>query len=56
MASIMADFAVDSGWEGGVREFGEEAVERCAASDGVNAGDQRVGGLGRYGQRRDSVQ
>jgi hypothetical protein len=45
----MADFALDSGWAGEVREFGEDVVDRCAASDGLDAGDQRAGGLGRYG-------
>jgi hypothetical protein len=48
--SIMADFALDSGWRSEVREFGEEAVDWCAASDGLDAGDQSAGGLGRYGQ------
>jgi hypothetical protein len=47
--SIMADFALDSGWASEVREFGEDAVDRCAASDGLDAGDQRAGGLGRCG-------
>jgi hypothetical protein len=47
--SIMADFALDSGWGGEVREFGKDAVDRCAVSDVLDAGDQRVGGLDRYG-------
>jgi hypothetical protein len=47
--SIMAVFALDSGWAGEVRESGEDAIDRCAASDGLDAGDQRAGGLGRYG-------
>jgi hypothetical protein len=54
--SIMADFALDSGWVCEDREFGEEAVDRCGASDGLDAADQRAGGLGQYGQRRDFVQ
>jgi hypothetical protein len=33
-------FALDSGWAGEVREFGEEAVDRCAATDGLDAGHQ----------------
>jgi hypothetical protein len=45
----MADFALDSGWASEVREFGEDAVDRCAASDVLDAGDQHAGGLGRYG-------
>jgi hypothetical protein len=47
--SIMADFAMDSGWAGEVREFGDVAVDRCAPSDGLDAGDRRAGGLGLYG-------
>jgi hypothetical protein len=47
--SMMADFALDSGWPCEVREFGENADDRCAVSDGLDSGDQRVGGLGRYG-------
>jgi hypothetical protein len=39
-----------------VRDFSEEAVYRHAATDRLDAGDQHAGGLGRYGQRRDSVQ
>jgi hypothetical protein len=45
----MADFALDFGWAGEVREFGEDALDRCAASDGLDAGDQHAGGLGQYG-------
>jgi hypothetical protein len=45
----MADFALDSGWPCEFREFGEDAVDRCAVSDGLDAGDQRVVGLGWYG-------
>jgi hypothetical protein len=44
----MADIALDSGWAGEVREFDEDAVDRCAASDSLDAEDQRAGGLGRY--------
>jgi phage-related minor tail protein len=36
----MEDFETDSGWASEVREFGEEAVDRCAASVGLDAGDQ----------------
>jgi hypothetical protein len=45
----MADFALDSGWASEVREFGEDAVDRCAGSDGLYVGDQCAGGLARYG-------
>jgi hypothetical protein len=55
MDHVMADFVLDSGWASEVQEFGEEAVYRCAVSDGLNTGDQCVGVLGWYG-RRDSVQ
>jgi hypothetical protein len=54
--SIMADFSLDSGLASQFREFCEEAFDRCAASDGLYPGDQRAGGFGRYGQRRDSFQ
>jgi hypothetical protein len=40
MDSVVAHFALDSGWAGEVREFGEEAVERCATTDGLDAGNQ----------------
>jgi hypothetical protein len=43
---VVADFALDSGWMSKVRELGEETVDRCAAEDGLIAGDQRAGGLG----------
>jgi hypothetical protein len=56
MDSVVAHFALDSGWASEVREFGEEAVDQCAASDGLDAGDQRAGVLGRYRQRCDPVQ
>jgi hypothetical protein len=36
--SIMADFALNSGWASEVREFGQDAVTRCAASDGLRLG------------------
>jgi hypothetical protein len=36
----MADLALDFGWTIIVREFGEEAVNRCAASDGLDVGVQ----------------
>jgi hypothetical protein len=47
---VVTDFALDSGWTREIRELGEETVERCAANDGLNAGDHRAGGLGWYGQ------
>jgi hypothetical protein len=53
---VVADFALDSGCMSEVRELGEETIDRCAANDGLNGRDQRAGGLGWYGQRRDSVQ
>jgi hypothetical protein len=56
MEGVMADFALDFGWASEVREFGEEAVDRCAASYGLDAGDQHAGCLGQYGQRLDPVQ
>jgi hypothetical protein len=43
----MADFALDSGWASEFREFGEDAVDRCDDSDGLDAGNSRAGGLGR---------
>jgi hypothetical protein len=43
---VVADFALDSTWASEVRKLGEEAVDRCAASDGLIAGDQRTGSLG----------
>jgi hypothetical protein len=35
----MADIALDSGWAGEFREFGEDAFDRCASSDDRDAGD-----------------
>jgi hypothetical protein len=55
MDSVMADLALESVWASEVRDFGEEAVDRCAVSYDLDVGGQRVGGLGRYTQR-DSVQ
>jgi hypothetical protein len=49
--SGVANLALDSGWASEVWELGKEAIDRCAASDGPNAGDQRAVGLGWYGQR-----
>jgi hypothetical protein len=40
MDSVVVHFALDSGWAGEVREFGEEACNRCAATDGLDAGNQ----------------
>jgi hypothetical protein len=56
MDRVMADFVLDSGWASDIRELSEEAVNRCAASDGLNAGDQRAGGLGCYKQQHDTIQ
>jgi hypothetical protein len=39
MNSAVSYFALDSGWAGEVRELGEEAVDRNAASDGLHAWD-----------------
>jgi hypothetical protein len=39
MDSVVEHFALDSDWAIEVREFGEEAVDRCAASDGLYAWD-----------------
>jgi hypothetical protein len=47
MEGVVAHFALDSGWAREVREFGEETVHWCAASDDLDAGDQRAGGLDR---------
>jgi hypothetical protein len=49
----MAYIALDSGVGSEEREFGEEAVDRCAATDSFDAGNKRAGGLDRYRQRRD---
>jgi hypothetical protein len=38
--SVVAHFALDSSLAGEVREFGEEAVDRCAATDSLDAGNQ----------------
>jgi hypothetical protein len=40
MNSIVVYFSLDSGRVSEVREFSEEAVNRCAAIDGLDAGDQ----------------
>jgi hypothetical protein len=45
----VARFALNSSGVSEVLEFGENAVDRCAASDGLQAGDQRASGLGRDG-------
>jgi hypothetical protein len=37
---IVAHFMLDSGEASEVRELGEEAVDRCVATDGLDAGDQ----------------
>jgi hypothetical protein len=40
MNSIVVYFSLDSGRLSEVQEFGEEAVDRCAAIDGLDARDQ----------------
>jgi hypothetical protein len=37
---VVAHFAMDSGGLTKIRELGEEAVDRCAATDGLDAGNQ----------------
>jgi hypothetical protein len=37
--SAVAHFTLDSGWVGQVGELSEEAIDRSAASDGLNAWD-----------------
>jgi hypothetical protein len=49
----VAEFALGSGWASEVRELSEETVNWCVANDGLNAWDQRAGGLGWFEQRRD---
>jgi hypothetical protein len=56
MESVVSHFALDPGWASKVREFGEEAVDLCAASDGHDAGVEQAGGLGRYRQQSDPAQ
>jgi hypothetical protein len=51
--SVVVHFTLNCGWVSEVREFGEEAVDRCAASDGLDLWDQPASGLCRYRQRRD---
>jgi hypothetical protein len=50
MDSVVAHFTLDSGWASEVWEFGEEAVDQCAASDGLDAWDQWSGCLGQVRQ------
>jgi hypothetical protein len=45
----MAYFVLESGWPCEVRKFGEEAVDRCGVSEGLDAGDRPVGGFCLYG-------
>jgi hypothetical protein len=52
---VVTDLSLYSGGASEIRELGEETVDRCVANDGLNAGDQRAGSLGWYGQH-DSVQ
>jgi hypothetical protein len=40
MDYVVAHFALDSGMPSEVRELGEEAVDRCAVIDGLDAGNQ----------------
>jgi hypothetical protein len=44
--SGVVDFALDSGWASEVQELCEEAIDWCAANDGLNAVDLDAGGLG----------
>jgi hypothetical protein len=37
--SAVAHFVLDSGWAGELRELGEEAVDRSAVSDDLQARD-----------------
>jgi hypothetical protein len=37
---VVAHFGLNSGRPGEVQEFGEEAVDRCADTDGLDAGSQ----------------
>jgi hypothetical protein len=37
---VVAHFMLDSGWASEVREFGEKAIDGCASTDGIDAGDQ----------------
>jgi hypothetical protein len=40
MVGVVAHFAMDSGGPSEVREFGEEAIDRCAATEALDAGNQ----------------
>jgi hypothetical protein len=46
MDAIIAYFTLDSRGASEVRELGEEGVDCCTATDGLDAGDQRDDGLG----------
>jgi hypothetical protein len=37
---VVAHFALNSGGPSEIRDFGEEAVDRCAATDGLDAGSK----------------
>jgi hypothetical protein len=39
-----------------VWKLGEESVDQCTATDDFDAGDPRIGDLGRCRRRRDAVQ
>jgi hypothetical protein len=39
MESVVANFSPDTDRASVVREFGEKAVDQCAASDGFDTGD-----------------
>jgi hypothetical protein len=43
MDGVVAHFALDSGGASDVREFGEKVVDRCTATDGLDAGGQWAG-------------
>jgi hypothetical protein len=56
MDGVVAHLALNSGWAGEVREFGEKAVDRCAVADGLHAWDMCAGCFGRDKQRSDPIQ
>jgi hypothetical protein len=56
MDSVVAHFALDSGWADKVLEFGEEAVDQCGVTDGLHAWNMCAGCFGQGRDGRDSVQ
>jgi hypothetical protein len=52
----VANVSLNSSGASEVWKLGEESVDRCTATDDFDAGDPRIGGLGRCRQRRDAVQ